>query len=135
MSADSASPAKRAKVSNPDSSFEGDQSQDFDSATQKALEDIDACQNEIDALNEKASEEILKVEQKYNKLRKPHYEKRNDMIKNISNFWITAVSFELWTENVSGFRCCAYFYFFTLCNVVQPFFKIFELFSFVFIIV
>lgn len=90
MSADTASPAKRAKVSNPDSSFEGDQSQDFDSATQKALEDIDACQNEIDALNEKASEEILKVEQKYNKLRKPHYEKRNDMIKNISNFWITA---------------------------------------------
>lgn len=95
MSADTASPAKRAKVSNPDSSFEGDQSQDFDSATQKALEDIDACQNEIDALNEKASEEILKVEQKYNKLRKPHYEKRNDMIKNISNFWITAVSFSL----------------------------------------
>nr|XP_022297538.1 protein SET-like [Crassostrea virginica] len=90
MSADSASPAKRAKVSKNDSSFEGDQSQDFDSATQKALEDIDACQNEIDALNEQASEEILKVEQKYNKLRKPHYEKRNEMIKNISNFWITA---------------------------------------------
>lgn len=93
MSADSASPAKRAKVSKNDSSFEGDQSHDFDSATQKALEDIDACQNEIDALNEQASEEILKVEQKYNKLRKPHYEKRNEMIKNISNFWITAVSF------------------------------------------
>lgn len=114
MSADTASPAKRAKVSNPDSSFEGDQSQDFDSATQKALEDIDACQNEIDALNEKASEEILKVEQKYNKLRKPHYEKRNDMIKNISNFWITAVSFQfvtLLTEDVAGFRCCAWFFF------------------------
>ncbi|XP_062575094.1 protein SET-like [Saccostrea cucullata] len=90
MSAEEASPAKRAKVSKTDSSFEGDQSQDFDPATQKVLEDIDACQNEIDALNEQASEEILKVEQKYNKLRKPHYEKRNEMIKNISNFWITA---------------------------------------------
>lgn len=33
----------------------------YDAATQKALEDIDSCQNEIDTLNEKASEEILKV--------------------------------------------------------------------------
>lgn len=56
------------------------------------LEQIDTCQNEIDSLNEKASEEILKVEQKYNKLRKPLFEKRNDIIKNIPNFWVTAVS-------------------------------------------
>lgn len=116
MSADTASPAKRAKVSNPDSSFEGDQSQDFDSATQKALEDIDACQNEIDALNEKASEEILKVEQKYNKLRKPHYEKRNDMIKNISNFWITAVSFVTLNRKCYRFQMlCMVFFFRLLC--------------------
>lgn len=58
----------------------------------EALEQIDACQNEIDSLNEKASEEILKVEQKYNKLRKPFFEKRNDIIKRIPNFWVTAVS-------------------------------------------
>lgn len=58
----------------------------------EALEQIDACQNDIDALNEKASEEILKVEQKYNKLRKPFFEKRNDIIKRIPNFWVTAVS-------------------------------------------
>ena len=57
----------------------------------KALEEIDQCQNDIDSLNEKASEEILKVEQKYNKLRKPHYEKRNELIKKIPNFWVTAV--------------------------------------------
>jgi len=56
----------------------------------EALEQIDACQNEIDALNEKASEEILKVEQKYNKLRKPFYEKRSELVKKIPNFWITA---------------------------------------------
>lgn len=54
------------------------------------LEQIDTCQTEIDSLNEKASEEILKVEQKYNKLRKPLFEKRNDIIKNIPNFWVTA---------------------------------------------
>jgi len=63
----------------------------FDPATQKALEEIDSLQNEIDALNEKASEEILTVEQKYNKLRKPHFDKRNDVISRVKNFWITAM--------------------------------------------
>lgn len=53
---------------------------------------------QIDALNEKASDEILKIEQKYNKLRKPLFEKRNDAIKRIPNFWVTAVS----NQNVPG---------------------------------
>lgn len=65
-------------------------SKDYDAETQKALEEIDACQNEIDSLNEKASEEILKVEQKYNKLRRPFFDKRNELIKKIPNFWVTA---------------------------------------------
>merc|ERR1712241_718363 len=63
---------------------------DFDEETQKALEEIDANQNEIDALNEQASEEILKVEQKYNKLRRPFYDKRNTIIQRIPKFWLTA---------------------------------------------
>ncbi|XP_058450033.1 protein SET isoform X2 [Malaya genurostris] len=57
----------------------------------EALEAIDNCQNEIDALNEKASEEILKVEQKYNTLRKPYFQKRNEIIKRIPSFWVTAI--------------------------------------------
>ncbi|KAL4226744.1 hypothetical protein ACF0H5_014724 [Mactra antiquata] len=61
-----------------------------DIETQKALEDIDNCQNDIDTLNEKASEEILLVEIKYNKLRRPHFQRRNDLIRHIPNFWITA---------------------------------------------
>jgi len=73
-------------MTKPDS----DDSKDYDAETQKALEEIDSCQNEIDQLNEKASEEILKVEQKYNKLRKPFFQKRNDLIKKIPNFWVTA---------------------------------------------
>ncbi|CAG2165218.1 unnamed protein product [Oppiella nova] len=67
-----------------------DESRDYDPETQKTLEEIDATQNEIDSLNEKASEEILKVEQKYNKLRKPFFEKRNELIAKIPNFWVTA---------------------------------------------
>jgi len=78
-------PKKQRKVD-----VEDESSKDYDADTQKSLEEIDACQNEIDALNEKASEEILKVEQKYNKLRKPFFEKRNELIKKIPNFWVTA---------------------------------------------
>jgi template-activating factor I len=53
------------------------------------LEEIDTCQNEIDALNENASEEILKIEQKYNKLRKPYYDKRSVIIEKVEKFWLT----------------------------------------------
>lgn len=58
----------------------------------EALEMIDSCQSEIDELNEKASEEILKIEQQYNTLRRPLYDKRNSIIKRIPSFWVTAVS-------------------------------------------
>jgi template-activating factor I len=81
--------AKKAKVVDAENNAEDD-GKDYDAETQKALEDIDQCQNDIDSLNEKASEEILKVEQKYNKLRKPHYEQRNELIRKIPNFWVTA---------------------------------------------
>ena len=37
-----------------------------------------------------ASEEILKVEQKYNKLRRPFFDKRNEIIKRVPKFWLTA---------------------------------------------
>lgn len=50
------------------------------------LEEIDQCQNEIDALNEKASEEILKIEQKYNKLRRPHYDNRSKIISKVRSY-------------------------------------------------
>ena len=90
-----ASPSKMRKLSKSitEVSSEADSSL-VDMEAQTALEDIDACQNEIDALNEKASEEILLIEQKYNKMRKPHYEKRNELIKQIPNFWVTSVSFD-----------------------------------------
>ena len=32
----------------------------------------------------------MKVEQKYNKLRRPYYDKRNEIIKRIPKFWLTA---------------------------------------------
>jgi len=35
---------------------------------------------------------VLEVEQKYNVIRKPVYDKRNEIIKTIPDFWLTAVS-------------------------------------------
>ena len=74
-----------------------------DKEQQEAIEQIDEVQNEIDRLNEQASEEILKVEQKYNKLRQPFFSKRSDLIAKIPNFWVTAVSFYIW---IITFTCC-----------------------------
>jgi len=86
-------PASKMRKTDKVIDVDADDSRDFDAETQKALEEIDACQNDIDSLNERASEEILLVEQKYNKMRKPYYEKRNELIQKIPNFWVTAVSF------------------------------------------
>ncbi|XP_060678406.1 protein SET-like [Hemiscyllium ocellatum] len=58
--------------------------------TQRALEAVDACQRELEALNERASEEILQVERKYGGLRRPHFERRNRLIEDIPGFWVTA---------------------------------------------
>lgn len=43
-------------------------------------------------VNEQASEEVLEIERKYNEIRRPAYEKRNEVIKSIPDFWLTAVS-------------------------------------------
>ncbi|KAK2093729.1 hypothetical protein P7K49_027467 [Saguinus oedipus] len=56
---------------------------------QEAIEHIDEVQNEIDRLNEQANEEILKVEQEYNKLRQPFFQKRSELITKIPDFWVT----------------------------------------------
>ncbi|XP_072102786.1 protein SET-like, partial [Mobula birostris] len=59
-------------------------------ATQRALEAVDACQRELEALSERAGEEILRVERKYGELRRPHFERRNRLIEDIPGFWVTA---------------------------------------------
>lgn len=81
-------PAKAAKI-DEDSNQEDAASNEH----HKLLEKVVVIQNEIDQLNEKASEEILHVEQKYNKLRQPHFERRSELIKDIPDFWPTTVSY------------------------------------------
>ncbi|CAH1786155.1 unnamed protein product [Owenia fusiformis] len=83
-----ASTAKIAKTDDKNGHSNADDQADKEH--QEAIEQIDEVQNEIDRLNEQASEEILRVEQKYNKLRQPHFGKRSDLIAKIPNFWVTA---------------------------------------------
>lgn len=64
----------------------------FDPNVAQSLNQVENIQLEICNLNEKASEEILKVEQKFNKLRRPHFEKRNELLKDIPNFWLTSLA-------------------------------------------
>jgi hypothetical protein len=55
------------------------------------IQTLDDLQAQIDDLNQQASDEILKVEQKYNKLRQPHLQKRAELIKQIDGFWLSAM--------------------------------------------
>ena len=65
-----------------------DEQQDFDMKTQKALEEMDALQNEMDILSINGEAESMKVEMEYIKQKKPYTDKRNEIIKKMPNFWI-----------------------------------------------
>lgn len=56
----------------------------------KSIEKLQEVQDELEKINEEASDKVLEVEQKYNEVRKPVYGKRNDIIKAIPDFWLTA---------------------------------------------
>jgi len=83
------SAAKLARVEGNGQNGAEDGAAEPDKEVQEAIEKIDEVQNAIDGLNEQASEEILKVEQKFNKLRLPHFSKRSELIGRIPNFWVT----------------------------------------------
>lgn len=55
-----------------------------------SIEKLQEVQDELEKINEEASDKVLEVEQKYNEVRKPVYDKRSEVIKSIPDFWITA---------------------------------------------
>lgn len=65
---------------------------EIDPQISKRLQSVETIQQQISKLNELASEEILKVEQKFNKLRRPHFEQRNALLKDVPNFWVTCLN-------------------------------------------
>ncbi|KAL3640588.1 NAP1-related protein 2 [Castilleja foliolosa] len=55
-----------------------------------SIEKLQEIQDELEKINEEASEKVLEVECKFNEIRKPAYDKRNEIIKAIPDFWLTA---------------------------------------------
>ncbi|KAL8465568.1 hypothetical protein ACS0TY_034889 [Phlomoides rotata] len=55
-----------------------------------SIEKLQEIQDELEKINEQASEEVVLLEQKYNEVQKPVYDKRNELIKSIPDFWLTA---------------------------------------------
>jgi len=62
---------------------------EMDKDTQKRLYELDAEQNNVDLLNHKERQELLKIDQKYSKLMRPYLDKRNEIIRRVPKFWLT----------------------------------------------
>ncbi|XP_072487813.1 protein SET-like [Notamacropus eugenii] len=83
--------APAAKVSKKDITDHREALETSERELQEAIERIDEVQSEIDRLNGQASAEILKVEQNYNQLRQPLFQKRSEWIAKIPDFWMTTL--------------------------------------------
>ncbi|XP_073010860.1 NAP1-related protein 2-like [Typha latifolia] len=55
-----------------------------------SIEKLQEIQDELEKVNEEASDKVLEVEQKYNEIRRPVYIRRNEIIQSIPDFWLTA---------------------------------------------
>ncbi|XP_002970334.2 NAP1-related protein 2 isoform X2 [Selaginella moellendorffii] len=63
---------------------------EVDNELVSAIEKLQDVQDELEKVNEEASDKVLEVEQKYNEIRRPVYNKRNEIIRSIPDFWLTA---------------------------------------------
>ncbi|XP_041997055.1 NAP1-related protein 1-like isoform X1 [Salvia splendens] len=79
---------KKPKLGGADNENNG--TEQIDAELVLSIEKLQEFQDELDKVNEEASEKVLELEQKYNEIRKPVYDKRNDIIKSIPDFWLTA---------------------------------------------
>lgn len=58
---------------------------------QAALAGLNQVQDELEKVNDEASDKVLEVEQHYNKIRRPIYASRNEQIALIPEFWKRAL--------------------------------------------
>ncbi|XP_030049880.1 protein SET [Microcaecilia unicolor] len=54
------------------------------------LDALEAIQQDLEAVNERANLAFLGLRRKFGQLRRPHLERRNRIIQNIPGFWVTA---------------------------------------------
>ncbi|XP_042440114.1 NAP1-related protein 2-like isoform X1 [Zingiber officinale] len=72
------------------SKFEEEGTDHIDGELVVSIEKLQDIQDEIEKVNEEASDKVLEVEQKYNEIRRPIYSRRNEIILSIPDFWLTA---------------------------------------------
>ncbi|EOA35614.1 hypothetical protein CARUB_v10020829mg [Capsella rubella] len=82
--------ADKSKKSKIEEKVEDENLEQIDGELVLSIEKLQEIQDDLEKINEKASDEVLEVEQKYNEIRKPVYDKRNEVIQAIPDFWLTA---------------------------------------------
>ncbi|CDP12325.1 unnamed protein product [Coffea canephora] len=55
-----------------------------------SIEKLQEIQDDLEKINEEASDKVLEIEQEFNEKRKPIYDKRTEIVKSIPDFWLTA---------------------------------------------
>eukprot|EP00245_Coleochaete_scutata_P005887 TRINITY_DN19860_c0_g1_i1.p1 TRINITY_DN19860_c0_g1~~TRINITY_DN19860_c0_g1_i1.p1 ORF type:complete len:268 (-),score=89.41 TRINITY_DN19860_c0_g1_i1:403-1206(-) len=63
---------------------------DIDPEVADAIQQLQEVQDQLEKVNEEASDAVLEVEQRFNKVRRPLYDTRGAVIASISDFWLTA---------------------------------------------
>jgi template-activating factor I len=81
-----ANTSKKLKVSDKS---DNNEKIDGELVSNKKLEEI---QDELKKINEEATDKFFEIKHKYNEVSKPLYDKRNNLIKSIPNFWLTVFS-------------------------------------------
>ncbi|KAK9996057.1 hypothetical protein SO802_020743 [Lithocarpus litseifolius] len=81
---------KGKKLKTTEKGEEENNSETIDEKLVLSIEKLQEIQDELEKINEEASDKVLEVEQKYNEIRGPVYDKRNEIIKSIPDFWLTA---------------------------------------------
>nr|XP_043635883.1 NAP1-related protein 1-like isoform X2 [Erigeron canadensis] len=79
---------KKPKI--PEKVEDEENAEQIDSELVLSIEKLQEVQDELEKINEEASDKVLEVEQRYNVVRKPVYDKRSEVIKSIPDFWLTA---------------------------------------------
>ena len=82
-------PADKGKKAKTDADG-GEENEQIDGALVLSIEKLQEIQDELEKVNEEASDKVLEVEQKYSEIRRPVYLRRCDIIKTIPDFWLTA---------------------------------------------
>ncbi|XP_065878593.1 NAP1-related protein 2-like isoform X2 [Euphorbia lathyris] len=70
--------------------LEEEDSDSIDAQLILSVEKLQDVQDEIEKINGEFCDKVLEMDQQYNGIRKPVYVKRNEIIKTIPDFWLTA---------------------------------------------